>query len=74
MLLRVFLQDDVLRSSKNVKRANRRGRVLRSEYKRADRSQNAVNIERLIKPPSAFDEREDCVRAVAHDHKVQGIT
>src|SRR5712672_4046826 len=47
-----LLQGNVLWSPKNVKRANRRGRVLRSEHESADRSQYAVNIERLIKPPS----------------------
>src|SRR3954447_8209604 len=69
-----FLQGNVLWSPKKVKRADRRGRVLRSEYESADRSQHAVNIERLIKPPPPFDEREECVRPVADNDQVQRIT
>src|SRR3979411_1631988 len=69
-----LLQCDVLRPPENVKRADRRSRVLRSKDESAYRSQDAVDIERLIKPPPPVEEREDGVGAITDDHKVERIT
>ena len=68
------LQGNILRPPENTERADRRRGVLGAEHEGAHRPQHAVNIKRLIKPPSPLDERKDCVGAAANDDKIERIT
>src|SRR6476620_10263970 len=69
-----LLQRDILLASENIQRADRRVEIFAAKQESAYCPINAVEIERLVKQPTAFDECKKRVNATADNGNVERIT
>src|SRR5258705_11278401 len=69
-----FLQCDILLAPKNIQRADRCVEIFAAKQEGPYGAVNAVEIERLIKPPASLDEGKQRVNAAPNDYNIERIT
>jgi hypothetical protein len=69
-----FLQCDVLLAPENIQRADRCIEIFVAKQEGPYCPVNAVEIERLVKPPASLDEGKQRVNAAPNDYNIERIT